>query len=334
MGFDEKKSSTTSDKKAAKLIPLLMALKVVLKAPQSLENAETHPQIKFVAMQGIACLVAVLKNKEIAKNQQTLYVCGFCVWLLTFNDRLMESLKTAEIVTTLVEIVQSVTREKVVRICFSCLQNLLLKDADTEPDEEEKEKNDTKVNRASAKKSYKFAEDMVGQQLHKVVQGLMSRKWKDTDLTDSMRLVDKRLRVVLRKLSSFEMYTAEALSGKLNRRSPVHTEDFWRSNFREFEGRNWRFVRKIISFLDEKKYDDETLEMACFDLGEFARFHPDGRRVIKRLHGKSRVMMLMNSDNSGVAKQALLCIQKIMLKNWEELNKSAKAGLSSLGRRM
>ena len=92
--------------------------------------------------------------------------------------------------------------------------------------------------------------------------------------------------------------------------------------------------------------------MACYDLGEFARFHPEGRRVLHQLGysclfsqlfidlylgAKTRLMQLINHENNGLAvvapamlifafcvvcvclavsQQALLSVQKVMLNNW------------------
>ena len=73
-----------------------------------------------------------------------------------------------------------------------------------------------------------------------------------------------------------------------------------------------------------------TIEVACYDLGEFARFHPEGRRcvcvcmwfqlcvfrVITRLGGKRKLMAQMHHKNAKIAKQALLSVQKLMVNNW------------------
>lgn len=318
---------------AQKIIPLLMAVKVMLKTPQTLRNGSHHPQVVFVRRNGLQSLVSVFGNPGIAKNTQTLYVCGFCIWLLSFNDRVLDDLKRVGVVRFLVDTVKTVGREKVVRICFSILYNLLSKSesdsVDQDADEDEL-KSKLEEKKAPVAANVNFAEDMVGQQLHKTVESLMQRKWKDEDILTSLNFVHKKLQIVLQQLSSFEMYAAEIMSGKL-RRSPVHTEDFWRNNYKAFEGNSYALIGKLVGFLDAK-HDVDTLEMACLDLGEFARFHPDGRSVISHFHGKTRLMALMNHNNTAVAKQALLSVQKIMLTNWEALSKSASTGLSSLGR--
>jgi len=67
---------------------------------------------------------------------------------------------------------------------------------------------------------------------------------------------------------------------------------------------------------------DEALEMALFDLGEFARWYPRGKSLIEDFRGKNRIMNCMSHNSPKVKKMALLCVQKMMVQNWEFLNKT------------
>jgi hypothetical protein len=67
------------------------------------------------------------------------------------------------------------------------------------------------------------------------------------------------------------------------------------------------------------------------DLGEFARFHPDGRIIVQKLGGKTKLMEILSASSKhshAVAKQALLAVQKLMVTNWESLQSSG--GVASL----
>ncbi len=109
------------------------------------------------------------------------------------------------------------------------------------------------------------------------------------------------------------------------------------------------WCRKVILLLDNK--DELTLQVACTDLGEFARFHPDGKRIITQFGGKTKLMSLMSNKAtptkvvrpllvltllcvlasfhalttlctlrlSSQASAALLAVQKLMVNNWEHL---------------
>jgi V-type H+-transporting ATPase subunit H len=54
---------------------------------------------------------------------------------------------------------------------------------------------------------------------------------------------------------------------------------------------------------------DRTKAVACFDLGEFARFFPNGKQVLDSHNLKSKMTMLMQSKSvsSEVKKEAITC---------------------------
>ncbi len=87
--------------------------------------------------------------------------------------------------------------------------------------------------------------------------------------------------------------------------------------------------RRLVDVVKTSK-DDTALAVACYDLGEFARFHPDGKKVISASEGKTALMMKMQyKENANVARQALLAVQKLMVSNWEFLSGSKKDASSS-----
>lgn len=57
----------------------------------------------------------------------------------------------------------------------------------------------------------------------------------------------------------------------------------------------------------------KTLSVACHDLGQFIMHHPSGRYLVTDLRGKELVMRLMSHAEPEVQRQALLCVQKLML---------------------
>ena len=59
--------------------------------------------------------------------------------------------------------------------------------------------------------------------------------------------------------------------------------------------------------------------VACYDIGEFARFYSQGKMVVRQLGGKNRVMELMTNADKEVAKQALQASAKLLISNWEHL---------------
>jgi len=271
--------------RAASLAPqtqivALQALKALLK------NRELH--VAFEAEQVTSALAAILKKDS--KNAQPLYLAGFCVWLLTFNPAMDSVVHANGIVAALTAILRVVVREKVVRISLATLANL--------------------IGRGH------FTEEMVGADLHRLAPQLAQRKWKDEDIVTDVNALVEVLTRRINELSSFELYAAELQAGAL-RRSPVHNEKFWRSNALKFEDNNFVLIKSLIAQLDSDRED--SLEMACYDLGEFARFHPDGKRVIAKFDGKTKLMALMTHRDPAVAKAALLAVQKVLVLKWDQM---------------
>jgi len=230
-------------------------------------------------------------------NTPLLYLTVFCLWLLSYNDDMLKEFEDHQVVHALVQVVRVVMTEKVVRVIFAILSNLLNKE--------------------------NFNEELVSFGVVKVLETLRARKWKDSDIIEDMDKVATRLDEVVRALSSFEMYEVEVNSGKLSK-GPVHTALFWRENIHKFENNNFRIIRKLVALLDSS--DDKVLEVACYDVGEFARFHPDGRIIIQKLEGKRKLMNLLAASkehSDAMNKEALLSVQKLMVQNWESLQSAA-----------
>lgn len=104
------------------------------------------------------------------------------------------------------------------------------------------------------------------------------------------------------------------------------------------------FGRRLGELLDVSA-DSTTVAVACYDLGEFIRHHPDGRtyvelghtlcvgvnrvsvwsqpptlfarRVIKQLGLKPKLMEQLSRGDEEVRKQALLACSKLMVDNWQ-----------------
>uniref|UniRef100_A0A7S2TEE6 V-type proton ATPase subunit H n=1 Tax=Lotharella oceanica TaxID=641309 RepID=A0A7S2TEE6_9EUKA len=269
------------------LIPL-KALKNTLKQEKAHEP--------FIRDGGVRMLAGLMEPG--ANQEQIQYLAGFCVWILTFNTKMLRQIdqsdteeKTQGLIKNMVATVRTVQREKVIRICFAAFRNML--------------------------KSDELQGRMVGLGLLDVIKTL--NQTEDKELKENVEKVRSALKTFLGHLSTFEKYTTEVMSGQLQK-SAVHNETFWRKNSAMFEKESYRHIRKLVELLDSKEL--ETLEMACYDLGEFARFHPDGRSLVTRMGGKGKIMRLMMHRDETVAKQALLAIQKLMVSNWEFLTKS------------
>lgn len=57
---------------------------------------------------------------------------------------------------------------------------------------------------------------------------------------------------------------------------------------------NLAVIKSIVGCLDSKY--DQTVAVACYDLGEFARFYPHGKTLLNTLDVKEKLGGLMGSD--------------------------------------
>jgi len=197
-------------------------------------------------------------------------------------------------------------REKVIRIIASAYKNLL-------------------DHKGGA--DHSFNQDMIGSGVQKAFQNIMTRNLKDKDIEEDIKPILAKLDLEMEELSSFEMYQAEVEQGNLTW-GPVHTEQFWSENYNKFERKEFALITRLIALLTEVPIEENPMvaEVAAYDLGEFARFYPDGKRVIEHKGGKIKLMSLLSSENPSVKKQALLAVQKLMVQNWEFLNKGGMGG--------
>lgn len=272
---------------------LLIALQVVRVISQ---NYDLHSAV--IGEGTLQKLLALLSPRE--SNPQILYLAGYNLWVLSFSIMLdagsksvmIDELRSEQAVRKVVEVMRVVARERVIRILALFLKNLL-EHARSE-----------------------FADAMIGSHLLKLLSTLAQRKFKDEDVPKDIEQMTKILESMIKDLSSWDMYVKELNAGALQR-TPVHTDLFFKDNISKITPNH---IQQLVAMLDAK--EDETVELACFDLGEIARWHPDGKKLISLKGGKVRLMELMQkSSNKDVAKGALLCVQKLLVSNWESFSK-------------
>lgn len=115
----------------------------------------------------------------------------------------------------------------------------------------------------------------------------------------------------------------------------MHTEKFWLENVMQFEKDEFKSIQQLADII--KKYahsilqkpqsnetkeeiDNVTAAVACFDIGEFARLYPNGKKICQKFKIKENVMLLIATKDRDIAREALLCAQKIMLNNWQSIS--------------
>ncbi|CAH1281803.1 unnamed protein product [Diabrotica balteata] len=251
----------------------------------------------FVSVDGISTLLSVLSGRV---NFQVQYQLIFCLWVLTFNPLLAEKMNKFNVIPILADILSDSVKEKVTRIILAVFRNLIEKPEDQQ-----------------VSKEHCIA--MVQCKVLKQLAILEQRKFDDEDVTSDVEFLTEKLQSSVQDLSSFDEYSTEVKSGRLEW-SPVHKSKFWRENAQRLNEKNYELLRILIHLLETSK-DPLVLSVASFDIGEYVRHYPRGKHIIEQLGGKQLVMQLLAHEDPNVRYEALLAVQKLMVHNWEYLGR-------------
>ncbi|CAD8208099.1 unnamed protein product [Paramecium pentaurelia] len=245
--------------------------------------------IQFIKSGGIRIITNLLS--KYSTDLQIAYYTILALWLLSFTTESISLFNdpTIGLIRLIIESVQKISREKILRVSFACFRNLV----DVSP---------------------QCIELMVDNGLIKVVDLLLKGNLKDQDLIDDIKYVGEILEKNMKILTSFEKYVKELNAQNLTW-SPVHTEKFWKENVKKFEENDFLLIRKLAEIL--KSNNNQNVAVACYDLGEFCRFHPFGKVVLEQLNAKQEIMTQARNNDQQIREHALLSLQKIMLHNWQ-----------------
>jgi len=255
----------------------------------------------ILSKDGLPSLVGLMGGGSYTSHSavQLLYQVTFCLWSLSYSDDAALAMVTSKLglVAKLIDVVKSVQKEKVVRVALATLKNLL------------------GVASASA--------DMVGAGMVKVLELLQQRKWADEDIVADIEVLSSALEVDLQGMSSWEVYAKEIASGKLEWTPSHKSDNFWNHNFRNFEAREYEVAKKLIDLIGQETSDNLTLAIACHDIAELVKIHPEGRRFMAQFGAKKPTMALLKHHDPEVQKYALTAVQRLMVINWEFMSKGS-----------
>jgi len=132
-------------------------------------------------------------------------------------------------------------------------------------------------------------------------------------------------------LTSWDKYKNEVLASQLEWSPPHKSTKFWQENHLKFEEDNYLLLQKLKEILEHTR-DPKVKCIACWDIGEFVRIHPQGKLISKSLDLKTPIMRILteseknrdddknvDEDTQKLAKEALTALQKLMITNWEYL---------------
>ena len=147
-------------------------------------------------------------------------------------------------------VIQIISREKILRVSFGTFRNL--------------------IEHCEA-----AIEIMVESGLLRMVELYSKTNIKDEELKEDLDFVGQVLEKNLRILTSFDKYLKELNTTTLEW-GPVHSDKFWKEHVRRFEDDDFGMIKKLVGLLNSEKTKNQAI--ACFDLGEFCRYHPFGKK--------------------------------------------------------
>ncbi|GET88394.1 ATP synthase, putative [Leishmania tarentolae] len=281
-------------------------------------------------------LLTDIVSSDSAGIIQVIYETLLLSWLLSFEYEGLVLLVRERMIPQLHRVLQRVPKEKCVRVTLMTLLNMVEAERKymnklLNPSSEEwvdsriyqlgrLHKSETEGQPISTfKKGPSLVAEMVSVGMMKTLAQVSRRKFGDEDINVMVDQLNAALEKSMQVLTSFSEYRGEVLSGVLEW-TPVHTSTkFWKEKAVNVEDNGYEVLVALGKILRESK-DDVTLAVGCHDLGEIIRYHPTGRNLLTLapMAGvKECVMMLMSHPNPEVAKEALLCTQKIMVQRWE-----------------
>eukprot|EP00300_Choanocystis_sp_HF-7_P036437 c52283_g1_i1.p2 GENE.c52283_g1_i1~~c52283_g1_i1.p2 ORF type:complete len:484 (-),score=101.48 c52283_g1_i1:68-1519(-) len=229
---------------------------------------------------------------------QIVYQAAYCIWLMSYSKELAPVMESRQpLLAPMVEVLRSTPKEyeKVFRVVLAALANLC--------------------------KNGSHSSSLVNSGYLRIHPLLVARAWKDADIAASLDVLSEALRNFESDESTFGLYREEILSEEL-KPSAVHESDaFWRLNIEKFAWEDYRILRVLVRILGSTGRTPQVLQLAAWDVGEFVRVHPDGKRIVEALGGKAVLLTLMESTDADVQAAAVVAMQKLMVKNLDYLSK-------------
>ena len=156
---------------------------------------------------------------------------------------------------------------------------------------------------------------------------LRNRPWVDEEITKQLENLCDYFDQNYQEFTSFDKWSAQVRRKNLSW-SPVHTEKFWQTNFIFFDNaENLKHIDYLVQILQQTEPTnknqtaaslDTMKAIACYDLGEFARFYPRGKQILDAKDAREHLAALMGANNSSaeLKKEAITAYQKLLMHAW------------------
>ncbi|CAG9310744.1 unnamed protein product [Blepharisma stoltei] len=247
---------------------------------------------EFLRTGGLRTILVPLLDQK-SGIHQPIYAAICCLWMISFDEDSYEFFIRSDynLIGKIIKELRRTDKEKVIRVALGILKNLSAGEG--------------------------TVEIMIENKLVEIIDNLSKRILKDPDVTELVKDLGDILVSNVKLFSSFDKWLKEVERGDLVP-GVTHTEAFWKENAKHLENDSFGPVKKLVQLLNSESV--QTVALALADIGEFARFHPYGKTVASKLGAKIKAMELMQNPNKDVNGAALLCIQKIMIQNWQSIS--------------
>ena len=234
---------------------------------------------------------------------QAQYELALCVWLLSLFPPALEVLATPAVMRALVECIRLAHKEKVVRVSLLAVKSLLGGGSAM---------TNMTTNHRYHHQTITLELSAVESGLPKAIEHRRNQEWDDPDIASLLESLQDRLNAGVLAMSSMERYKKEIAEGVLVP-GPMHdSEAFWLENAERLMDNNSAVLKGLLGLLDPS-HDATTLRLACRGVSNFVQYFTHGKGVVSDLDGKTLVMRLMAHPDSGVQREALLCVQRLLL---------------------
>lgn len=233
---------------------------------------------------------------ECTRDHQIAYNVIAALWISSYHEFTLKRFEDyhLSIIEKAVKVLDYFNKEKVVRIVLLLLDNL----------------------KNASEGCHEIMSD-IGV-LNTVIK-LQNRHWVDSDINDLLQKLFEFLDQNQKTFSSIDKFKKEVSQRRRLRWSPIHTEKFWQENFLSFHDKdNLELIKILVEIVKNERAEDQEKAIACFDLGEFAKYFPFGRQFLEQLNLKVEIIKLMGRVNSSaeLKKEAITSYQKLLMNTW------------------
>ncbi|PKI85805.1 H(+)-transporting V1 sector ATPase subunit H [Malassezia vespertilionis] len=236
------------------------------------------------------------RDAPVAGKPQEQYLTLLCLWILSFDKDAASKLETHfSIAPVLVYAAETALKQKIVRLVIGIWSNMLA----AEP----------KAN----------ATRLLGAKTLVLCETLEGRKYADKEMEAELEHVMRTLDNRLAQMSSYDQYCSELYSGKLSFDNPVHAlDDFWKENAEKLVENDDKVLRQLVSLLKPGAHtDEETLAVACSDMGKFIHYFDGARRHLDKAGAKQVIMSLIDHADGNVKYHALQTLARLVSTSWK-----------------